>query len=159
MRTLSALLISVLLFGCVTRTEFGRRRLGKRGQIPIDSRVYRIVDTTKLYEILSAVEIPGAKPLTSVNKSYLKFYANGRVGTFYDDQSLDPKRAEIGYYRFDGKAVVMRTFFEHPQGGGWINNQVISFKGDTLAVTSQNILCKYRPLPIPVEKMNYTPDW
>ena len=159
MRLLLALLISVVVIGCVTRTEFGRRRLGKYGQIATDPRVYSIIDTTKLYEIISAVELPTSKPLTTVDKAYLKFYANGRVGTFHDDKSLDPKRAEIGYYEYDGKALQMRTFFEHPQGGGWIKGQLISFKGDTLQVTAQNILCTYRPLEIPPGLKHYTPDW
>lgn len=157
-------LFLLLFAGCVTRTEFGRRRLAKSGPMATDTKVYSIIDTTKLYEIISAAEILNSKPLTSVNKTYLKFYANGRVGTFYkfqpnDPGTLNPKKAEIGYYAYNGKEIVMRNFFEHPQGGGWIKDQIISFKGDTLHISSQNILSKYQPLAIPQGLSNYKPDW
>jgi hypothetical protein len=54
---------------------------------------------------------------------------------------------------------MMRTYFEHAQGGGWIRGQFISFKGDTLQVIKQNIRCIYLPLMIPDSLSNYKPDW
>lgn len=165
-RLLWFILIALSFSGCGSRTEYGRKRLSRVGshKLITDSIVYSLIDTAKLYEIVSAVSVSDNKPLNSMNKRYLKFYDNGRVGTFYvyrtdDLSSLNPKRAEIGYYKYNGKNLEIKTFFEHPQGGGWVKELLTKYDNDTLEFISDGILSKYKALNIPKTFLVYKADW
>lgn len=157
-------LLCLLLAACATRTEFGRKRpAGGIVAKNVDAHIFTSIDTAKVYEIFSAEELPALKPLTSFNKTFLKFYPNGRVGTFYQFRAenandLDPRKAEVGYFFEEGMQLFMRSYFEHPQGDGWVK-ELITFDQDTLILSSGHIKSKYRPLKVTVEALKYRPDW
>jgi hypothetical protein len=160
------ILIAVLITGCITRTEYGRRRLTQIGshRTEVNSSAFSIIDTSKLYQIVSAVALADHKPLISLNKVYLKFYANGKLGIFYnyrpeDISSLNPKRADVGYYRYKDNQLEINTFFEHPQGGGWVKELVMKSHRDTIQSTAQRVLTKYKMLDLSPEFLIYKPDW
>jgi len=167
MLKITCILIIVLnLFSCVNRTEYGRRRLLHIGgnKFGKDSIVYNFIDTAKIYEIVSVVSRSDNKPLESMNKTYLKFYENGRVGTFYsfdknDLNSLNPRKAEIGYYKHNGENLEIKTFFEHVQGGGWMKENLIKSDHDTLFFVTDHILSKYIMRSLGKRFLIYKPDW
>jgi len=165
-QSFSAILLVALLTGCVTRTEYGRRRLIKIGapQNNVNTEAYGIIDTAKLYQLTSAVSVFDGKPLNSINQVYLKFYSNGRVGTFYSYSpgevgSLNPRRADVGYYQYKENHIEIRTFFEHPQGGGWVKEQIVKLRPDTIQSRTDQILTKYKVLPLSPAFLVYKPDW
>jgi len=165
-KSLSVILLMAHSTGCVTRTEYGRRRLMHIGghQNIVSPEAYGIIDTAKLYQIASAVAIFDGKPLNSVNQVYLKFYSNGRVGTFYsyspgDVSTLNPKRADVGYYQYKEKHIEIKSFFEHPQGGGWVKEQIVKLHADTIQSSKDQILTKYKVLPLSPTFLVYKPDW
>lgn len=165
-KTILIILMAALSTACVTRTQYGRRRLMQIGghSIEVNSNVYNIIDTARLYQIVSAVAVSDNKPLNSVNKVFLKFYADGRLGTFYNYQpedigSLNPKRADIGYYRYKDNQLEISTFFEHPQGGGWIKERITKLHRDTLQASTEQVITKYKMLDLSPGFLIYKPDW
>lgn len=158
------IVISLSLMGCFgSRTEYGRKRTFnfERPNGEINRIVYTLVDTAKLYE-----EIPRQKdyPFPIINKIYLKFYANGKVGEFLncdmnDITSLNPRKADMGYYWYNEKGLQIKTFFEHPQGGGWLKRKVVNFSNDTLCIDTGKYQTKYKGINLPKKFLVFTPDW
>ena len=165
-RVLCFIIIGFSLINCSKKNEYGRKRFdGNFYKTDVNPVVYTMVDTSKIYQIVSGVSLPDNKPLTSLNKTYLKFYGNGRAGTFFsynpkDPGSLDPKKADIAYYRYKDGGIELETFFEHVQGGGWVKDKMVaSGNTDTLSFVSDKILTKYKKLDLPKEFLIYKPDW
>lgn len=150
-----------------TRTDYGNIRFKQqRFTIKPNSNpdVYKVIDTTKLYEIVDAINIKYNQRPNSLSKQFLKFYANGRVGEFNayyqsDIKSLNPKKAKMAYYNYDGKNLIIQIYFEHPQGGGLIKKNFKEIKKDTLELVNDDYLYKYKILELPKEFLIYKPDW
>lgn len=79
------LLLTVLVASCTTyRNNFGRKRFicckftMKRNT---NNDVYKIIDTTKIYKLVSALGINGKDStcFKGMNKYFLKFYGDGKV--------------------------------------------------------------------------------
>jgi hypothetical protein len=162
------LLLILCMISCFyTRTEYGNIRF-KQQRFTIkpnsNSNAYKVIDTTKLYEIVNVINIKHNQRQNSLGKQFLKFYANGRVGQFdayYDNDinSLNPKRAKMAYYNYDGENLVIQIYFEHPQGGGLIKKNFKEIKEDTLELVNDDYLYKYKILELPKEFLVYKPDW
>lgn len=70
------------------------------------------------------------KELIEFNPENLKFYKDCKVGDFYmygdkDINSLNPKKAEMGFYYFDNNMLTIKTYFDHPQGGGFVTQSFL----------------------------------
>lgn len=161
----------ILLFfttSCLNhRTEYGKKRFRvdpfKMKQNNSDS-IYKIIDTSKLYEKVLIFDIKRNNNLTVFKKIYLKFYKNGKVGTFYffdknDKNSINPEKADIGYYNFSKKGLFIQTFFEHPQGGGYVKDKFNKISGDTIYFGNDEYLSKYQAVSLPNSFLIYKPDW
>jgi hypothetical protein len=165
----SMCLIILLIFsGCFyTRTQYGMIRF-KQNRFSIkpnsNDNVYKIIDTTKLYELIDVIDTIHNQKMYSVKKEFLKFYTNGRLGEFDiynkgDVKSLEPMKAKMAYYNYDGKDLVVEFYFEHPQGGGLIKEKFYKLKKDTLELMGETNLSKYKIIDIPKEFLIYKPDW
>ncbi len=150
-----------------SRTVYGNIR-SKPSRFTIkpnsNNEVYKIIDTTKLYELVVAHNIIYNQSSISNVKQILKFYANGRVGefeTYFDSdvKSLEPKKAKMAYYNYDGKNLVIQIYFEHPQGGGLIKKNFKEIKRDTLELMNDDYSYKYKIIDLPKEFLIYKPDW
>ena len=92
------LLIIFLIVSCGHETIYGKRRFKiniEQIKQNKDFEVFKIIDTTKLYGITTAVHLPDSTNLNSVKQIYLKFYGNGKMGVFSyfnskDVNSLNP---------------------------------------------------------------------
>jgi hypothetical protein len=81
---LSMVILCLSLMSCLGhRTEYGRKRTFnfERPRGEVNKIVYTLVDTTKLYERISSLD---DKSHAFINKIYIKFYANGRFGEFFN---------------------------------------------------------------------------
>ncbi|QSB26512.1 hypothetical protein [Flavobacterium sp. CLA17] len=162
---LSALLLCMV--SCFyTRTDYGNIRFKPyRFTIKPNSNAdaYKIIDTTKLYQLVDVIDtIYNERPY--IRKNFFKFYANGRVGEFEvyyesDVKSLDPKKAKMAYYNYDGKTLTVQTYFEHPQGGGLLKYKLHKIDKEQLILTGYNQLRIYNILDLPREFLIYKPDW
>jgi hypothetical protein len=65
----------------------------------------------------------------------------------------------MGYYKYDKKGLQIKIFFEHPQGGGWLKERMISNSNDTLIFKVDRVFTKYKALNLPKEFLIFTPDW
>jgi hypothetical protein len=161
---LSMVILCFSLMSCLGhRTEYGRKRTFnfERPRGEVNKIVYTLVDTTKLYENLPP---PEGYDYPVINKVYIKFYANGRFGEFFncdmnDINSFLPEKANMGYYKYDKKGLQIKIFFEHPQGGGWLKERMISNSNDTLIFKVDRVFTKYKALNLPKEFLIFTPDW
>ncbi len=150
-----------------TRTDYGNIRFKPyRFTIKPNSNpeVYKIIDTTKLYELVDAIDTIYNERPNSIKKEFLKFYANGRVGefdTYYesDIEFLDPKKAKMAYYNYDGKNLIIQIYFEHPQGGGLLKYKLYKVDKQQLILTGYNSLTTYKIIDLPKEFLIYKPDW
>jgi hypothetical protein len=150
-----------------TRTDYGNIRFKPyRFTIKPNSNpdVYKIIDTTKLYERVDVIDTIYNERPYSLRKQFLKFYANGRVGEFEvyypsDVKSLDPKKSKMAYYNFDGKDLVIQFYFEHPQGGGLLKYKLYKIDREQLTLTGYNNLVTYKIIDLPKEFLIYKPDW
>ncbi len=103
--------------------------------------------------------------LIEFNQEYLKFYKNCKVGDFFhydskDINSLNPKKADMGFYYFDKEMITTKIYFDHPQGGGFVT-QSFSAKidNDTLELKNEKYISKYKLINLPKEFLVYEPDW
>lgn len=162
------ILFSLCLLACFyNRTDYGHIRFkpSRFSIIPnTNPDVYRIIDTTKLYELVDIINTKQNQRPNSLKREFLKFYANGRVGEFefynkLDIKSLDPKKAKMAYYNYDGKSLVIQIYLEHPQGGGLIKLNYNEINGDTLKLIVDKYIYKYKILDLQNEFLVYKPDW
>lgn len=161
----------ISISACSHRTEFGSKRLLKisKHNNPISNEVFKIIDTAVLYEYINHFSAHNPEPTYKYLKNYLKFYAAGRVGEFHiykiseifnDPTLLNPKRADLGYYKYDERGLIFKTLFEHVQGGGFIKHRVIKVTNDTLtAIYDERDTSFYKKVAIPKKALVYTPDW
>lgn len=166
-RSLILFLILTIFSSCGHNTIYGKKRISmniERIQQNKDLEVFKIIDTTKLYGIISAIYVPENKSLFSVKQRYLKFYNNGKMGVFYyfdieDVNSLNPKKADMGYYNLVNDKLTIQFYFKHPQGGGFIKEKLHKVSNDTLQFLSDNVLTTFEPIQLPKEFLIYQPDW
>lgn len=149
------------------KNEYGQKRF-KHNRFTIkpnmNNEVYQLIDTTKIYEVISIEEINYKEELDIVNKSYLKFYGNGRLAEFYsynEDEvaSLNPKKAKMGLYNFTHEKLIIQFYFNHPQGGGLIKKELLKIEDGILTLINENYLYRYKIIPLPKEFLIYKPDW
>ncbi|MCF6348614.1 MAG: hypothetical protein L3J20_09995 [Flavobacteriaceae bacterium] len=168
-RNLSILvLLLITLNSCFSyKTKYGKKRF-KYNKFTIkfntNNNAYNIIDTSKIYKIISSEEINYKKKLEIVTPTYLKFYANGRLGIFqnYDKnniKSLDPKKSRMAIYNYTGDELIIQIYFNHPQGGGLVKSKLFRLEEDTLELKSENYLEKYKKLSLPKDFLIYKPDW
>lgn len=164
------LILILLTASCVSyRNTFGRKRFiccKFTMERNTNNEVYKIIDTTKIYKLASVLNIEGydSTYLKEINTYFLKFYADGKVGQFfyYDDinlNSLNPKSATIGVYRYSKGELTVQTYLETAQGGGFIKNRLKKCTADYLEFGDVNYSRRYDKVDIPKEFLIYTPDW
>lgn len=164
------LLLTLLTASCVTyRNDFGKKRFicckftMKRNT---NNEVYKIIDTTKVYKLVSVLNIQDkdSSYLKEINKSFLKFYADGKVGDFYNYDatninSLNPKKADIGVYNYSEGVLTIQRYFYHVQGGGFIEDRLKKCTADFLEFGDEDYTRRYMKIDIPAAFLIYTPDW
>ncbi len=169
-KKISFLLIIVTLFvGCSGhRTEYGRKRFdyNRFSTKPnINNTIYKIIDTTKLYRLISKDYDALNKQLDKAYSLHLKFYNNGRVGQFFsynenDLTSLDPKRARMGIYNYSNNILHIEYYLETPQGNGLVDYEFIIEKNkDTLKLVDKEYHFNYKEVALKKEFLIYKPDW
>lgn len=149
------------------KNEFGKKRFNYNRftlKPNTNNQVYKVIDTTRIYELISIEEINYNKKLDIANKSYLKFYAKGRLGEFHgyekkEINSLNPKKARMGLYNFENEKLIIQFYLNHPQGGGLVKKELSKIEKDTLELISENYISKYKIRDLPKEFLIYKPDW
>lgn len=164
-RKIMTMAVAVLLSGCQIRTEYGKIRNtnAEKGK-EVDPKVFSIIDTAKIYEQVDAIDTTHKETLQNVKQEFVKFYNNGKVATFsnYDPNdisSLNPKKADMGFYEFKDQNLKVRFFFKHPQGGGWVKAAYKKTVNDDFYMTSGNLLIHYKIHNLPDKFLIYKPDW
>lgn len=152
-----------MLLGCGYRTDYYRKRYKNKN--PNESCNTSVVSTYKLYKKISVKSLVDNKSVNDFNKIYLKFYTNCKVGVFYNfsinnAKSLEPEKADMGFYYFKNEKLFIKTYFDHPQGGGFLTeNFTVSNKGDTLILENDKFIDKYLEIPLSTKSLEYEPDW
>lgn len=164
----------ILMTGC-----FSTRNRSNMVRVPIarfsfkpnvDENVYQMIDTASFYftETVNGQymrEGNDGKPRDiRLRKGGLKFYANGKVGSFNqtnlsDLSSFDPKRARMGLYSLNKKGFLIAFASHSPQAGVFIIKEKMSIKGDTLIVDDGKFECKYLRKTLPDQLLVFKPDW
>ena len=162
------ILLILITVGCVTyRNDSGRKRFicckftMKRNT---NNDVYKIIDTKKVYKLVSVLNTQDSTYFKEINKLFLKFYADGKVGKFYNYDginvnSLNPKKATIGVYRYSKGALTIQTYLQTAQGGGFIKDILKKSTADFLEFGDEDYSRRYKKINIPKEFLIYTPDW
>jgi hypothetical protein len=164
-KKIMAVVTVILLSGCQARTEYGKvRKIMAHKNGSMDSRVFSIIDTAKIYEQVGAIDTTHNESLQNVKQEFVKFYSNGRIATFsyYDPNdvsSLNPKKADMGFYEYKDRKLKVRFFFKHPQGGGWVKGVYKKTVNDDFYMTSGNLLIHYKIHNLPMKFLIYRPDW
>lgn len=171
-RKISIYILCLFVFvGCYSyKNEYGsiRSKINKSNyKKKINKDVYEIIDTTKLYKMVSWISIKDEKAINRINEvseSYIKFYNQGKFSEFnsYKEDnfnSLNPQKSEENYYYLKNKELILQYYFQHPQGGGKIKSKLLNHSSDTLAFISDNTIIKYIAIDLPKEFLIYKPDW
>lgn len=168
---IGAFIILILLTAsCVTyRNDYGRKRFicCKFTMKPnTNNEVYKIIDTTKIYKLASILSIQDKDStyMKEISKYFLKFYADGKVGQFFHDDditlnSLNPKKATIGVYRYSKEELTIQTYSQNAQGDGFIKNRLKKSTADFLEFGDEDYSKRYEKVDIPKDFLIYTPDW
>jgi len=151
------------------RTEFGKKRFNSslhKITPNKNAEVYKIIDTTKLYRIESSISIVDGTKLNNSGNVYLKFYAENKVGIFYDFDindinSLNPKKADVGVFNFIDNKFIIEKYFEKPQYSGYLKEVFLINRNtkEFLELISDKYIDKYKIQELPMEFLIYKPDW
>lgn len=172
-KSLILIVVIALFSSCFYRSDSGMKRLFiRKGSIMVQDSIFKVIDTSALYELVNVEQLwyGTVKPYIDFKKSFLKFYSNGRVATFYyfddnDKKAIKPEKADIGYYFSKKGRIFLKTHFDHPQGGGFVVEEMISAFGDTLILRSGKqkkedyYLNTYKKIKLKKEFLIYKPDW
>lgn len=134
------------------------------------NEVYELIDTTKIYKLVSLYykhDVERLNIVTTYNyKKYLKFYPNGRLAV-YDDfniLTLDTLKASVtdqGSYNYAYKTLYTKYYITNKDGKQFYNPQFHMVAGDTLCLYSEstkNTSC-YIPIAIPKTVIVNKADW
>lgn len=164
----------VLMTGC-----FSTRNSHNMVRVPINrfpfksntnESVYQMIDTASFYLTVALdgqhmIMNNDGKPrdIRSRNGG-LKFYANGRVGSFSQTNSsevgsLDPKKARMGLYCLNEDGFFAGFASHSPQAGVFIIKEKIKIKGDTLIMGTDKFEFKYLRKKLPDQWLVFKPDW
>lgn len=165
-------LICSLLFivmGCFTlKTENGNRRF-KTSYFKIkqnsNNKVYKYIDTNVVYKLISLKYNGSVTQNYNYRKYFLKFYDKGRVGKFdvfdiNDNNCINPKKADMGFYNFNDGILQVEFYHVHPQGNFFYIDKMKIFKDSIVGYDdkfkSESIHIK---ILIPKDWKRYNPDW
>lgn len=165
-------LLALNLASCSHRTEFGRKRLFRLSNHNgiVDNQISNLVDTAALYERQYKFTERNPEPSHKYLRTFIKFYPKNRIGIFSayslediisNPAKMNPKRADIGYYRYNKKGLEIHTLFEHPQGGGFIRYQLLKSENGILLFRwkdADTIVYK-KAYGLAGKYLIYTPDW
>lgn len=150
-------------------TNSGKKRYNlnlSRMKLTKNDSVFQIIDTTKIYELKSVYSLTNNDYFSPFRKSYLKFYGENKVAKFYifnanDISSIDPIKAEMGYYNYFKGIFITQIYFENAQGAGYIKdkNKVISIDVDLVQFKSKDYIYQYQIIALPKKYLIYKPDW
>ncbi len=170
-----AIIICILLVSCSSSIEtsqdvFRFRESVKNPAPDHFEKAYRIIDTSKLYQLIASYYLYDTAQVNIVEKynqkEYLKFYSRGRLAV-YDDfdintiDTLKPKVSDQGYYSFKYGAIATMHYITNEDGKQFYNPQTLDVKIDTIILYSQSTkyVSKYLPKLIPnhiiVNKANW----
>lgn len=136
----------------------------------VDENVYQMIDTASFYfsELINGqymMDGNDGKPRDiRLRRGGLKFYADGRVGSFNDTDlsdvsSFDPRKASMGLYSLSKKGFFIAFASHSPQAGVFIIKETILSKGDTLIVKNDSYEYKYLRKKLPDQLLVFKPDW
>lgn len=77
---------------------------------------------------------PKLGPRTNI-ETYIEFKDNGQVIYYYKQNGVikkTPPKYERGFYFVKKDKLYFKSFFTHPQGGGWVKSVLSRKKNDTL---------------------------
>ncbi len=101
----------------------------------------------------------------------IKFYSGGKVGLFNNvdiknKETLDPKKATMGYYEEINGELFLEFIFNHVQSGNYlVKNKIFLIENDSVKIKSYKKaispehLAIYKKIELPNEFLIYTPDW
>ncbi|WP_316762261.1 hypothetical protein [Pedobacter aquatilis] len=74
---------------------------------------------------------------------------------------MNPRRADVGYYRYKKKGLEIRTLFEHPQGGGFIRYHLLKSENGMLLFRWKNAdtIAYKKVYGLGGKYLINTPDW
>lgn len=161
--------LSFIVFGCFSlKTEYGNRRF-KTSYFTVkensNNKVYEILDTNVVYKLILLKYNGLVTQNYNYRKYFLKFYDKGRVGKFdvfdiKDNNCINPKKADMGYYNFNNGILQVEFFHVHPQGNFFYIDSMKLYKDSIVAndnkFKSESIHTK---VLIPKEWKRYKPDW
>ena len=136
----------------------------------VDENVYQMIDTASFYftEAINGQYMrdgnDGKPRDIRLRKGGLKFYADGKVGSFnqtdlLDVSSFDSKKAIMGLYSLNKKGFFIAFASHSPQAGVIIIKKTILSKGDTLIVKNDSYEYKYLRKKLPNQLLVFKPDW
>ena len=136
------LYIIILLFclGCINNIVISKGTFQQECEKEMFSKdVFSIIDTSKLYQ-----SIPIENYLDRKTNSFLQFTKEGNIVYFsrtnYNDKivRVSSKYKKGKYYLDEKGCFIIKEYFTHPQGGGWIKEILIKENnGDSLIFRSE----------------------
>lgn len=160
------IIVTLSLISCIGyRTDYYKKRIKHQQLSSEDCGILNLIDTTKLYKLVYIKNKEDNQEYPDFNPEYLKFYDECKVGDFYsynanDVSSLNPERADMGYYRFKDGKLVTKIYFDHPQGGGFLTQKFnIETQNDTLILLNDRKIYKYEIITLPKSFLVFKPDW
>jgi hypothetical protein len=188
-----AFIILLIFTGCtcykgpVSEYGFFRKDI-KPKNFAVDERIYDIIDTTVVYEMIGYINLNNNMFYLYENHklgySYLKFYANGKVSAFRRIRSkgesfilnpepqlsrndFDPAKSSMGYFFIDDDdKLILIFFFRHRNCYGYVDRSEFIIKNDTLiqmniqTIDGKDLKVLNVKKNIPIEFIEgWKPDW
>lgn len=159
------LFLLVFLLSCSPRkNEFGQERFrtSRFTLKPVENAdFYKRIDTSAVYILTS---IYNNENLVINISHCLKFYKNGRVADFRNynldkKEFLNPKKAEMGYYKFEDHKLEIEFMSYSAQAGNFLAKEKVAIKGDTIVASDGEFRYGYVKKKLPDDYLIYRPDW
>lgn len=166
--TFITLFLIICFVSCVPRNEYGSIRANKirfSNKKCVDENVFEKIDTSAVY-LAELNAFDTGEPYING----FKFYGGHKVSFFVNlklDQpnSLDPKKAKMGYYNTCSEPYTIQIAYHHVQSGIFISKKEFEIVNDTLIVKTLKSpqaffrVTKYYKQQLPLNQLRFNPDW
>ncbi|MEM0542326.1 hypothetical protein WFZ85_06835 [Flavobacterium sp. j3] len=159
------LIVLLLQISCSTKkNEFNqyRYKISRFTIKPLENlELYKVIDTSSIY-ILTNIYNFGKQDINIPQA--LKFYKNGRIAKFKNSkynsiELLNPKRAEMGFYKLYKNELEIEFMSNSAQSGNFLVKKKIMINKDTITSFYGDFKYEYIKYKLPDNYLIYSPDW
>lgn len=125
-----------------------------------ETKVRHLIDLDCVYKLSKVIEITNNQELIDFKQIYLKFYRDGKVAIFEENNidGLNPKKATMGIYQYKENKLYFEYFSYSKQAGYFRSKQELFIENNKLNEKDTYYKGTYEKIDL-WSKTDIKPDW